>query len=265
MIRIPLRPTIPGISFHPLRCGLSCWRQTPIVYFWPLLSGVMKGGKENTKTLQVSQGLMQVRSRTNEMKARSNEVAQQGHQENGYTQSSTMIPAMKTPKSGVDVVLAPSRHHQMQIRRAVCWRVLSGKRIPVTGECFRYKLKRIRDVKQHLRRSHCRSYCVRCGAEGNWTYTINGINHATRLSFRPSGYLSYSRRRSGKVEQTQSSPLRASGIQSGTFFFQKHRSPVRPTWTARYQRTSVRFWNFSTSEVQTLFERQERVSDFIRG
>lgn len=32
-------------------------------------------------------------------------------------------------------------------------------------ECFRYKLKRIRDVKQHLRRSHCRSYCVRCGAE----------------------------------------------------------------------------------------------------
>ncbi|KAK4171608.1 hypothetical protein QBC36DRAFT_198965 [Triangularia setosa] len=32
-------------------------------------------------------------------------------------------------------------------------------------ECFRYKLKRIRDVKQHLRRNHGKSYCARCGKE----------------------------------------------------------------------------------------------------
>ncbi|KAK0736170.1 hypothetical protein B0T21DRAFT_411364 [Apiosordaria backusii] len=33
-------------------------------------------------------------------------------------------------------------------------------------ECFRYKLKRIRDLKQHLRRNHGKvCYCVRCGEE----------------------------------------------------------------------------------------------------
>ncbi|KAK4198009.1 hypothetical protein QBC40DRAFT_256547 [Triangularia verruculosa] len=35
---------------------------------------------------------------------------------------------------------------------------------PLEG-CYRLKLKRIRDLKQHLRRAHCRSYCVRCGEE----------------------------------------------------------------------------------------------------
>ncbi|KAK1830827.1 hypothetical protein QBC39DRAFT_434442 [Podospora conica] len=32
-------------------------------------------------------------------------------------------------------------------------------------DCFRYKLKRIRDVKLHLKRVHSRSFCVRCGNE----------------------------------------------------------------------------------------------------
>jgi hypothetical protein len=39
--------------------------------------------------------------------------------------------------------------------------------------CFRYKLKRIRDVKLHLRRVHARSFCVRCGGEFEGRQTLD--------------------------------------------------------------------------------------------